>query len=377
MPDWKQTIRVHLAPLGLEPEREMEIAEELAQHLEAVYEEALNGGAAEPEAEARALGLIADGRLLESELGRVERPLRHAYQPPAAATEYLERRGGIRMESLLQDLRYGARMLMKRPGFTLIAVLMLALGIGASTAMFSLIHTLLIEPLPYRDADRVLFVAGWNLRRNQLVLNVSAADFRDWRAESGVFEQVAGYRYWNANITGGSTPERVQGYRVTANLFTLLGIEPMLGRTFLPEEDKPGAQRVAVLSHRLWQRRFGADRGVIGKTLTLNDESYAVVGVMPPKFEFPQLNLIGDLWAPFDYDEARLRIDSSANFGMVAVARLRKDRTLGQAQAEMDAVYRRLEQRYPETNAGSGVRLMPMQEMMADFYKIRPALLAL
>jgi len=279
------------------------------------------------------------------------------------------------MQNLWQDLRYGARMLMKRPGFTLIAVLTLALGIGANTAIFSVIHTLLVQPLPYRDAHRVLFVMGWDLRRDQMEFNVSAADFHDWRAQDGVFEQAAGYRYWSVNLTGAGEPERVQGYRVTADLFALLGVEPLLGRAFLAGEDKPGAGKVVVLSHGLWQQRFGAERGVIGRTVTLNDESYTVVGVMPPKFEFPQLNFKGDLWAPFDYDAARLRTERNADFAMVAVARLRPDKTLEQAQAEMNAVYQRLAQQYPRTNAGSGVRLTPMQEMLTR--EIRPALLAL
>jgi putative ABC transport system permease protein len=279
------------------------------------------------------------------------------------------------MESLLQDLRFGARMLLKNPGFTLIAVGALALGIGANTAIFSLIHTLLIQPLPYRDAGRVLFAMGWDVRRDQQRFQVSAADFQDWRAQCGAFEQAAGYRYWDVNLTGAGEPERVQGYHVTANLFALLGVEPKLGRAFRPDEDKPGAPKVAVLSHGLWRRRFGADRGVIGQTALLNDESYTIIGVMPPKFEFPQLNFKGDLWAPFNHDSARLRADRSANFGMVAVARLRPEWTLAQAQAEMDGIYRRLARQYPETNAGAGIRLMPMQERLTR--EMRGPLLAL
>src|SRR5262249_37220076 len=164
------------------------------------------------------------------------------------------------MGGLLQDLRFGVRMLLKQPGFTLIAVLTLALGIGANTAIFSLIHTLLIQPLPYRDAGRVLFAMGWDMRRDQVRFQVSAADFQDWREQCGAFEQAAGYRYGSVNLTGAGEPERVQGYYVTANLFTLLGVEPWLGRAFQPGEDQPGAPKVAVLSHGLWQRRFGAER---------------------------------------------------------------------------------------------------------------------
>jgi putative ABC transport system permease protein len=280
-------------------------------------------------------------------------------------------------DEMIQDLRFGARMLIKHPGFSLIAVLTLALGIGANAAIFSMIHTLLIQPLPYRDAGRVLFAMGWDVRHDQKQFQVSAADFQDWREQCSAIEQAAGYRYWSVNLTGAGEPERVQGYYVTANLFALLGVEPLLGRVFQPGEDRPGATKVAVLSHGLWRGRFGAERGVIGRTVALNDESYTIIGVMPPKFEFPQLNFKGDLWAPFNHDPARLRADRSANFSMVAVARLRPDRTLAQAQTEMDGIYRRLAQQYPETNASAGIRLMPMQEELTRYFNARGPLLAL
>jgi putative ABC transport system permease protein len=278
-------------------------------------------------------------------------------------------------DEMIQDLRYGIRTFLKNPGFTAIAVITLALGIGANTTAFSLIHAVLIQPLPYRDAGRVLFAMGWDAQRDQMRFQVSAADFQDWRAQCSSFEQAAGYRYWDVNITGNGEPERVQGYNVTANLFQLLGVEPLLGRTFQPEEDKPGAAKVAVLSHGLWRRRFGAAPNMIGRTVTLNDESYTIIGVMPPKFEFPQLNFKGDLWAPFNHDAARLRADQNANFSMVAVARLRSDRTLAQAQAEMNGIYRRLAEQYPETNASAGIRLTPMQDMIVR--GVRGPLLAL
>src|SRR5262245_28048527 len=372
MPNWNQIVGRRLAPLRLPPERESEIVEEVALHWEAAAEDALANGLSGAEAEGRALRSY-DWRLLECELSRAERPLAaRALQP---SLELIERKGGMRMESFIQDLRFSVRMLMKQRGFTLIAVITLALGIGANTAIFSLIHTLLIQPLPYRDAGRVLFAMGWDVGRDQMRFQVSAADFQDWRGQCGAFEQAAGYRYWDVNLTGVGEPERVQGYYVTANLFALLGVKPILGRTFQPDEDKPGAPKVAVISHGLWRQRFGAQRSVIGQTALLNDESYTIIGVMPPRFEFPQLNFKGDLWAPFDYDPARLRTERNTNFSMVAVARLRPERTLAQAQAEMDGVYRRLAQQYPETNANAGIRLMPMQEMLTR--QTRGPLLAL
>jgi putative ABC transport system permease protein len=278
-------------------------------------------------------------------------------------------------DEMIQDLRFGVRMLFKHPGFSLIAVLTLALGIGANAAIFSLIHALLIQPLPYRDAGRVLFAMVWDMQRDQRRFHGSAADFQDWRTQCSAFEQAAGYSYWSVNLTGAGEPERVQGYFVTANLFALLGVEPFLGRAFQPGEDRPGPPKVAVLSHGLWQRRFGAERGVIGRKVTLNDESYTIIGVMPPRFEFPQLNFKGDIWVPFTHDPARLRTDPSTNFSMVAVARLRPDRTLAQAQAEMDGIFRRLAQQYPDTNASTGVRLAPMQDVVTS--ESRRPLLAL
>jgi putative ABC transport system permease protein len=237
------------------------------------------------------------------------------------------------------------------------------LGIGANTAIFSLIYASLIQPLPYRDSVRVLFAMGWDLRRDQMRFQVPAADFQDWRYQCSAFEQAAGYLSWSVNLTGAGEPERVQGYRVTANLFELLGVEP---RLVVPL--RRAKTNRARLKWRCSVMNCGNDAlartAVIGRTVTLNDESYTVIGVMPPEFEFPQLNFKGDLWSPFNHDPARLRADRSANFGMVAVARLRADRTLALAQAEMDVIYQRLAAQYPDTNANAGIRLTPMQELL-------------
>jgi len=243
MPNWKQIVRGQLAPLRLPPEREIEIVEELAQHLEAVYEEALDAGATEPEAQARALRVIADGRLLECELSRVERPLAARWLPP----EYLERRGGMRMESLWQDLRYGARMLLKNPGFTLIAVLTLSLGIGANTAIFSVVNAVLLKPLPYAHPDRLVWVTEFfPHNRGEMT---GSPDFIEWRTQAGVFEHLAAFSTDSANLTGSGEPERLTAVRATANLFPSLGVAPFAGRAFTVEEDRPGGAPVVVLSH--------------------------------------------------------------------------------------------------------------------------------
>ena len=276
------------------------------------------------------------------------------------------------MGTLWQDLRYGARMLTRNPGFTAVAVLTLALGIGANTAIFSVINAILLRPLPYHDPGRVMFVLGWDLRRDAMRFNVSFPDFLDLREQNQVFDQMAAHRYWSVNLTGLEQPERLQGYRVTTNVFSLLGIEPFLGRTFLPDEGQPGTNRVVVLNHGLWKRRFGSDPEVIGRELTLHGQDYTVIGVMPPKFEYPQLNFKGDLWVPLPFNPGQARANRSSSFGVVAVARLKPGLPVQQAQAEIDTLCRRLEQQYPDTNANLGVRVIPMHEML-----VRPFRLAL
>src|SRR5262245_23787928 len=254
MPDWKQILRIHLSPLRLPPEREMEIVEEIAAHLEAVYEEALSEGAAAPEAEARALGMLADGRLLECELARVERPLwrAHLSHPPM---EFLarKRRGGMLMDSLLQDLRYGLRGLLKNPSFAVVAVLTLALGIGANTAMFSVVNAVLLRPLPFPDPERLMKVEAREPN------NFAAPDFRDLATQNHSFSHLAAYTNATFNLSGGREPERINAARVSVDLLPTLGVEPLLGRNFTAEEDRDGGERVVLLKYGVWQRQFGGD----------------------------------------------------------------------------------------------------------------------
>src|SRR5262245_236159 len=234
MPNWNYIVRDHLAALRLPPEREIEIVEELALHLEAVYEAALADGLPEAEAEVRAVQSY-DWRLLECELSRAELPpAARALQPPL---ELIERRGGMRMESFIQDLRFGARMLMKQPGFTLIAVITLALGIGANTAIFSVVNGVLLRPLPYYEPERLVMVwADRPIRQAQLGVTdypVTVADFVDWRNHNQVFERMAAMFGFSMNLTGGGEPESVDGVMASASLFPLLGARLAMGRAFL------------------------------------------------------------------------------------------------------------------------------------------------
>jgi hypothetical protein len=223
-PNWIQIARQHLAALRLPPEREIEIVEEQALHLEAAYEDALADGLSEAEAEARALRSY-DWRLLECELSRAE-------QPPAAramrpSLELIERKGGMRMESFVQDLRYGIRRLLERPGFTLITVITLALGIGANTAIFSVVNAVLLRSLPYRDPDRLMMVRHYGAHGVSDL--VSGGDFLEWRDQAKTFEQVAAYRTDTVDLTGHGEPERLSAGLVSANLFRALGSAPLGG----------------------------------------------------------------------------------------------------------------------------------------------------
>src|SRR5215471_14191790 len=196
--------------------------------------------------------------------------------PKGGTTNCFSRRN---MQTLLQDLRYGARMLAKNPVFTLIAVITLALGIGANTAIFSVVNAVLLRPLPYDEADRLVYLSERHPQYEEM--SISYPDFGDWRSRNHVFESIGVYNFGSYNLTGGGEPERLQAIRASADLFAALRVRAALGRVFTNEEDKPGAPAVVVLSHELWQRRFGGDPKILNQSLTLNDRPYAVIGVLP------------------------------------------------------------------------------------------------
>jgi putative ABC transport system permease protein len=355
MPNWKQIVREHLAVLRLPPEREIEIVEELALHLEAAYEDALADGLSEVEAEARAVRSY-DWRLLECELSRVEQPLAtRAMQP---SLELIEQRGGIRMESLLQDLRFSARMLMKNPGFTVIAVITLALGIGANTAIFSIVNAVLLRSLPYDEPDRLVWISEYTANFGEG--SISYPNFADWRAQNRVFEKIGVYRSEDYNLTGGGEAERLSAAQMSADLFEALRVKAAIGRVYTNDEDKPGANPVVVLSHGLWRRRFGSDPNIIGRALTLNDRNYTVIGVAPQGFAFPDRV---EMWVPIgplsDQEVWKLRVNHP---GLLAVARLKPGVTLEQARADMKNITAALEKQYPDSNQGAGAMVKPLLE---------------
>jgi putative ABC transport system permease protein len=282
------------------------------------------------------------------------------------------------MNSLLQDLRYGARMLLKKPGFTVIAVLALALGIGANTAIFSVVNTLLIRPLPFRDSDRLVMVWEQNRPRDVHQNVISPANFIDWREQSTVFEDFAAFNDVRLNLTGGADPVEIPAQRATPNIFSVLGVEPIMGRNFAAEDVAPGTTNpVVIISYGLWQSRFGGEPGIVGKNITLNGTSATIVGVLPAGFQWfiKKSSLTGnppELWTPIAFAE-----QDHVRRGryMSAVARLKPGVSQAQAQTEMSAISGRLEQQYADFNKGWGTEVVPLREQFVG--DIRPALLVL
>ncbi|HEV8700407.1 MAG TPA: ABC transporter permease [Candidatus Polarisedimenticolia bacterium] len=274
------------------------------------------------------------------------------------------------MDTLLQDLRYGLRMLRSRPAFTVVALLALALGIGANTAMFSVVDAVLLRPLPYRDPGRLVMIWHEYAQMNLPKASLSVPSYLEYRDHVQGFESVAAAANWSANLTGAGDPERVQGARVTGNFLATLGVPPMLGRDFLKEEDAPGGERVVILSHGLWQRRFGGDAGILGKTLELNGETHTVVGVMPPHFVFFQP---ADLYKPIAFTVEQTAPGNHGNEFLIGVARLKPGVTLQQAGSEMDGIGSRLRKEFYVE--GWSPRLFPLLDEMTG--EVRPSLLVL
>jgi predicted permease len=284
------------------------------------------------------------------------------------------------IETLFQDLRYGVRTLVKNPVFTLIAVLTLALGIGANTAIFSVVNAVLLRPLPYPESGRLAIVWQKYTKRGWGLVPISYPNFAAIREQSQVFENVGAASYGVFNLTADGDPELLLGMRVSSGLFSVLGVSPTVGRAILPEEDKPGAQRVVILSHGLWQRRFGSDAGIAGKSITLNGVRYTVVGVMPPDFQYPPPFTVtmnstaiampkADLWVPLAMAANQAGV-GSRNFQLIG--RLKPGVSQAQAQTEMNAIAGRLEQQYPGPNTGMELSLTTLHEQVVS--SVRQAL---
>jgi len=263
-------------------------------------------------------------------------------------------------QDLLQDLRYAARILRKSPAFTAAAVLTLALSIGANTAIFSVVNAVLLRPLPFRNPDRLVMV--WeDLAFMGFPQNTPApANFVDWKYRNHVFEDMAAMHGNLMNLTGDGQPEEVEVKIVTANFFPLMGIRPVVGRTFLPEEDRAGGPRVILLSRGLWVRRYGANPQIVSKTIQLSGEKYTVIGVLPPGFDFPDPV---DVWVPMAFSAEQWR-QRDSHF-LEVVARLRDGVTVEHARAEMAGIAKQLEHEYPDSNTRVGTVVIPLHDQFA------------
>jgi putative ABC transport system permease protein len=277
------------------------------------------------------------------------------------------------MNGLIQDFRYALRQLRKSPGFAAVAVITLALGIGFNTAIFSVVNAVLLRPLAFADASRLVRI--WHVPPEKsfpgmTTFPVSAANYLDWERQTQVFDHMAIYSYHGFTVTGGDKPEQLSAGAVSSGFFATLGVQPILGRVLSPEEDQPGRSHVVVLSYRLWQEHFGGNPGIVGHDINLDGQPYLVAGVMPSNFQFPDF---AKMWTPMAWTDQERAVRGEHH--SIVIARLKPGVELKQAQAEMNTMSDRLQQQYPDDDKGWGAVVVPMQQDLVS--DVRPALLVL
>jgi predicted permease len=365
MPEWKPEILRRLAPLKLFPAREEEIAEEIAQHLEDRYNELLVTGQSEDAAFRTAIDELKGEDMLACSL----RPVKSdSYREPVA----LGKGSSNLFAGILQDIHCAFRMMCKSPGFTAVAVLTLALGIGANTAIFSIVNGVLLNPLPFPHSQEltVLYEHTTNFEK----FSISYPNFLDWQRTNSTFASMAAYRHEDFDITGSGEPERVRGGMVSAEFFPILGVEPLLGRLFVRDEDRPGAAPVALLAEGFWQRRFGSARDIVGKQIIMNGDAYTIVGVLPASFHFRAFNFAGikDVYVPVGQTKDPFFYHRDVHKGMDAIGRLKPGVSLAAAQADMAQITRNLAAAYPNADKGTGASVMPLRDDLV--HEVRPYL---
>ena len=375
MADWTAHLHTRLAPLQLSESREQEIIEELSQHLDLRYEDLRADGATETEAYRLALEELCEPETLAQHMQALRQS--HVPSPVTIATPT-----GFLLTDLWQDLRHAARMLRKQRGFSAAAVLTLALGIGAATAIFSLINAGLLRPLPFRESNRIAVI--WDVNSGGRVglplLPPANADVAAWRHHTESFASIAAFLPGTVDHAGGGDPERVGATSVTAGFFETLGVTPMLGRTLAADEEGFNRPPVALISYGLWQRRYGGDAALVGQGLSINGTRYTVIGILPPDFDFPRgaewpafFPFAGrtDIWLPLPF---RARDDGSGwshwesrnERSLVVIGRLKPGTSLRQAQAEMDAFATREALDHPDTHKDARLRVVPLRNQMAE-----------
>jgi predicted permease len=330
------------------PDAEADVREEIQAHLELKVEELVASGLPEDEARAEAERCFGD-------VGRVR-----SETTALARSRNRRRRLADWIDTLRQDLRYGLRVLRRAPGFTTVTVLILALGIGVNTALFSTLKAVLLDPLPLPEAEELVFV--WERNAEVPMFPASFANYSDWRQENRTFEEMGAYITRPVNVTDLEDPVQLRGALVTASLFRVLGMETALGRIFTPEEDEEG-RAVAVLSHELWRARYAGDASLVGNAIHLNGEPYTVVGVMPPELQLPDA-WVGEpvsVWTPLPFGSA---FEPRASHSYQVLARLREGVSLEGARADMDRLALQLAEAYPDANTGAGIRVERVHEIL-------------
>jgi len=368
MHDWKALVDARLAPLPLDPPRASEIVDELAQHVAEHHAELVASGMADDEALAVVLRPLDDPLRLSREIARADRPRSSAPTPPPAA--------GVNLASdLCRDVAYAARLLTWAPGFAAAAIVTLAIGIGANCAIFSLVNAVVLRPLPYADPDRLVVVGERD--RDGRTGNVGYLTFLDWRERTHAFDDMALIRDWTPTLVTKGEPERVNGMRVSANYFRMLGIRPALGRDFTPGEDRPDRWRVVLLSNGLWRRRFAADVSVVGRVITMDDRQYTVIGVLPAGFEplvSEHFYQRAEMWALVGYD-ASLPYACRSCQHLRAIARLQPGASPRVAAADVNGVQAQLRLEHPTDYEMTTLAVTPLKDELAG--NVRPVLMAL
>ena len=365
MTDWKSLVRERLGPLSVDSSRAADIVDELAQHVAEHYTDLIAEGVGEAEALERALAPLA--ARAAAEIARADRPRTSVPTPPSSDARPFT--------GLTHDVRYAARLLLRAPAFTAAVVLTLALGIGANTAIFSVVNSVLLRPLPYADPERLVMIGESDTDGS--AGNVGYLTFLDWRARSHAFDDMALIRSWQSTLVVNGEPERIAGMRVSANFFSLLGGRAALGRDFRADEDTQANWRVLVLSDGLWRRRFNADPSVIGRVLMMNDVRYTIIGVMPPSFEpliSERFYQRAEMWALLGYDRT-LNYACRSCQHLKAIGRLKASMPLETARADIDAVHQQLRREFPAEYAPATMALTPLREEITG--RVRPALAVL
>ena len=363
MPDWREHIRQVLTELAIDPAREEEVVAELVQHLDDRYGACVAAGGSDDEARRTALDELADARLLVAELMHAKKR-----QPPLAAIQ--DSRGGM-LSGLWRDLRYGFRMIRRHPGFSSVAVLTLALGIAANGAVFSVIHAVLLQELPYTRPGELVMV--WESRPREGIDDnvVSPADFLDWRARQRVFTSMAAAVPTTLTLSGAGEPEQLSASSVSAAFFSVLGVVPILGRDFTVEEEQAGRHRVVMLTHGLWQRRFAGTPDIVGTRITLSGEPYEVIGVLPASFRYGEQDV--SVFSPIDFSTEDMR--ARFNHFLRVLARLKPGTTVAQAQENMDAISAQIQSEVELQNQGHGASVIALREQLVG--DVRSSLLIL